>query len=167
VPRQGSYQVTIRPTDRCAPGTARPGRQLNASARHPAVRAKSVSRGQTESNSTGNDILDECRRRRRPIPPRSACTDSRFGRFSSTSFTIDTSCGAGASLLLRRRLRRARPASLPFDNVLSGDELFVRWGKRWSSVAVRTERLQRKIENGLSLLWTTGLRSLALGRASR
>ncbi len=33
MPGQGSYQVTIRPTGRCAPGAAKPGRQLNASAR--------------------------------------------------------------------------------------------------------------------------------------
>jgi hypothetical protein len=32
----GPNRVTIRPTGRCAPGTARPGRQLNASARNAA-----------------------------------------------------------------------------------------------------------------------------------
>ena len=56
---QGSYQVTIRPTGRCAPDAVRTGRQLNASARRPLEGDGEIeSKSQTERTTSRIRILD-------------------------------------------------------------------------------------------------------------
>ena len=55
---QGSYQVTIRPTGRCAADATRDGRQLNASARRASRSGEIESTSQTAPDVAGNDILD-------------------------------------------------------------------------------------------------------------
>lgn len=54
---QGSYQVTIRPTGRCAPDVVRDGRQLNASARRNRG-GEVISRGQADENDIELDQDD-------------------------------------------------------------------------------------------------------------
>jgi hypothetical protein len=56
---QGSYQVTIRPTGRCALGDARTGRQLNAGAHHQTPGGGEIeSKSQAGSNDTESEDLE-------------------------------------------------------------------------------------------------------------
>jgi hypothetical protein len=55
---QGSYQVTIRPTGRCALEVVQAGRQLNASARRHEGDGEIESRSQTAPNDIESENLD-------------------------------------------------------------------------------------------------------------